>query len=53
MLPLLVIGALLMATGLIAGKFTPPRPIDARMMVGALMIFSGVAFLVTAVAKIS
>jgi hypothetical protein len=37
---------------MIAGKFTPPRPIDTRMMVGGLLIFSGVIFLINAVAKL-
>jgi hypothetical protein len=50
MLPLLVLGGVLIAAGIIAGKFRPPRPIDTRMMVGAIMIFSGMAFLAQAVA---
>jgi hypothetical protein len=36
---------------LIVGKFTPPRPIDGRMTVGAVMIFSGIVFLIQAVAS--
>ena len=49
MLPLLILGGVLIAAGLIAGRFTTPRAIDTRMTVGGVMILSGVGFLVQAV----
>ena len=48
MLPLLVLGGVCLAAGIIVGRFRTPRPIDARMTAGALMILSGVIFLVQA-----
>jgi hypothetical protein len=46
MLPLLILAGIFLATGIIVGRFRTPREIDARMTVGALMVFSGVIFLV-------
>ena len=46
MLPLLILAGIFLATGIIVGRFRTPRAIDARMTVGALMVFSGVIFLV-------
>ena len=47
--PLFLLGAVFVVAGLIAGKFTTPRPIDTRMTVGGVMILSGMVFLVQAV----
>ena len=38
MLPLLVLGGVCLAAGIIVGRFRTPRAIDARMTVGALMM---------------
>jgi hypothetical protein len=46
MLPLLVLAGIFLAVGIVVGRFRKPRPIDARMTVGALMMFSGAIFLV-------
>ena len=47
--PLFIIGGVFVVAGLIAGKFTTPRPIDTRMTVGGVMVLSGVVFLLQAV----
>ena len=50
MLPLLVLGGVCLAAGMIVGRFRrPPRTIDARMTVGALLMLSGATFLVQAI----
>jgi len=46
MLPLLILAGILLAGGIIVGRFRTPRAIDARMTVGAFMILSGAIFLV-------
>ena len=46
MLPLLVLAGILLIGGISVGRFGRPRPIDARMTVGALMVLSEVIFLV-------
>ena len=46
MLPLLVLAGILLAGGLIVGRFRVPRPIDARLWIGVMMIVAGLVFLV-------
>ena len=46
MLPLLVLAGILLAVGIVVGRFRKPRPIDARMTVGAVLMLSGAIFLV-------
>ena len=52
MLPLLVLAAILLAGGLIVGRFRAPRPIDARMWIGGAMMMAGLSFLVQGLAKL-
>jgi len=46
MLPLLVLAGILLAGGLIVGRFRVARPIDARLWIGVMMIVAGLVFLV-------
>lgn len=45
MLPLLVLAAILLAGGLIVGRFRVPRAIDARIWIGIVMMVAGLVFL--------
>jgi hypothetical protein len=45
MLPLLALAGIMLAGGLIVGKFGLPRPVDTRMLVGGVMMISGLGFL--------
>ena len=45
MLPLLALAGIMLAGGLIVGKFGLPRPVDTRMLIGGVMMISGLGFL--------
>jgi hypothetical protein len=50
MLPLLVLAGILLAGGLVVGRFRTPRPIDARLWIGVVMMVAGLVFLVQGLA---
>jgi hypothetical protein len=52
MLPLLVLAAILLAGGIIVGKFRVPRPIDARLCIGGVMMLAGLIFLVQGLTRL-
>jgi|EndMetStandDraft_2_1072991.scaffolds.fasta_scaffold38060_2 hypothetical protein len=52
MLPLLVLAAIMFAGGLIVGRFRVPRPIDARIWIGGVMMVAGLVFLVQGLAQL-
>lgn len=46
MLPLLVLAAIMLAGGLIVGRFRVARPIDGRIWIGGVMMLAGLIFLI-------
>ena len=52
MLPLLVLAGILLAGGLIVGRFRVPRPIDARIWIGIVMMVAGLVFFVQGLARL-